>query len=136
MKADFGNETCRPGVKSGEMTIREIIAFQLDHENFSSVPKTSFVEVNHPKFNSKYETPLHESIQGQLKSISAHESKTWVPNTPNSVQNGGSLQEFVKSEGPIENFSDELFSADEVHKIAVLDLRLMSLDRNSCNILV
>ena len=38
--------------------------------------------------------------------------------------------------GPVENFSSDLFSKDEVHKIAVLDLRLMNLDRNACNILV
>jgi hypothetical protein len=48
----------------------------------------------------------------------------------------GSLQQFIKSEGPVENFSSDLFSKDEVHKIAVLDLRLMNLDRNACNILV
>lgn len=48
----------------------------------------------------------------------------------------GSLQLFVTSEGPIENFSPTLFSADEIHKIAVLDLRLLNLDRNACNILV
>ena len=48
----------------------------------------------------------------------------------------GSLQEFVKSIGPIENFSPDLFSVDEIHKIAVLDLRLLNLDRNACNILV
>lgn len=29
-----------------------------------------------------------------------------------------------------------MFSKDEVHKIAVLDLRLLNLDRNECNILV
>ena len=40
----------------------------------------------------------------------------------------GSLQEFVKSIGPIENFSPDLFSVDEIHKIAVLDLRLLNLD--------
>jgi hypothetical protein len=48
----------------------------------------------------------------------------------------GSLQEFVKSKGPIENYSSDLFPADEIHKIAVLDLRLLNLDRNECNILV
>ena len=48
----------------------------------------------------------------------------------------GSLQLFVASEGPIENFSESIFSVDEVHKIAVLDLRLLNLDRNACNILV
>jgi len=29
-----------------------------------------------------------------------------------------------------------LFPTDEVHKIAVLDVRLLNLDRNACNILV
>lgn len=48
----------------------------------------------------------------------------------------GSLQQFVKSKGPIENFSCNLFEKDEIHKIAVLDLRILNLDRNECNILV
>jgi hypothetical protein len=48
----------------------------------------------------------------------------------------GSLQAFVKSEGPIENFSSDLFSVDEVHKIGILDLRILNLDRNASNILV
>ena len=36
----------------------------------------------------------------------------------------------------VENFSSDLFHKDEVHKIAVLDLRILNLDRNACNILV
>ena len=48
----------------------------------------------------------------------------------------GSLQAFVQSEGPIENFSSDLFDKDEVHKIAILDLRILNLDRNASNILV
>lgn len=48
----------------------------------------------------------------------------------------GSMQQFVSSIGPIENFSENLFSADEVHKIAIFDLRICNLDRNACNILV
>jgi hypothetical protein len=48
----------------------------------------------------------------------------------------GSLQGFAASEGPIENFSSDLFSDDEIHKIAILDLRILNLDRNECNILV
>ena len=46
------------------------------------------------------------------------------------------MQSFVESEGPIENFSPDLFSIDEVHKIAILDIRLLNIDRNECNILV
>lgn len=48
----------------------------------------------------------------------------------------GSLQTYVDSEGPIENFSSDLFHKDEVHKIAILDLRILNLDRNETNILV
>jgi len=48
----------------------------------------------------------------------------------------GSLQKFIQSEGPIENFSSDMFEIDEIHKIAILDLRMLNLDRNECNILV
>jgi hypothetical protein len=48
----------------------------------------------------------------------------------------GSLQVYVENEGPIENFSPDLFSVDELHKIAILDIRILNLDRNECNILV
>lgn len=48
----------------------------------------------------------------------------------------GSLQAFVKSEGAIENYSSDLFDKDEVHKIGILDLRIMNQDRNASNILV
>ena len=48
MKAPFGSETCRPGVKSGESTLREVLAYLLDHESFAGVPPTALVEVSHP----------------------------------------------------------------------------------------
>jgi hypothetical protein len=37
---------------------------------------------------------------------------------------------FVKSLGAVENFGPDKFLKDEVHKIAIIDLRLMNLDRN------
>lgn len=48
----------------------------------------------------------------------------------------GSLQVFADNLGPIENFSSDIFDRDEVHKVAILDLRLFNLDRNLSNILV
>lgn len=53
MQAKFGSETCRPGVKSGETTLREVIAYLLDHEGFSGVPETTLVEINHETFEGK-----------------------------------------------------------------------------------
>jgi hypothetical protein len=37
---------------------------------------------------------------------------------------------FVQSKGAAENFGPDKFPVDEVHKIAILDLRLLNLDRN------
>lgn len=42
----------------------------------------------------------------------------------------------MQSEGDIGNYSPDLFHKDEVHKIAILDLRILNLDRNEGNILV
>lgn len=39
MKGPFGSDTCRPGVKSGESTVREVTAYLLDHEGFAGVPR-------------------------------------------------------------------------------------------------
>ena len=73
----------------------------------------------------------------QVSECSTVESHNFVPYKLKQAQfKTGSLQEYVTSKGSIENFSHSLFSAEEVHKIAVLDLRILNLDRNLCNILV
>jgi hypothetical protein len=123
MKAPFGSDTCRSGVKSGESTLRETVAFLLDHEGFAGVPATALVDLKHESM-----TPL------SLEQSKAASENVYVPQA--SEGKVGSLQEFVKSEGPIEDFCSDLFSTEEVHKIGILDLRLMNLDRNTCNILV
>jgi hypothetical protein len=48
----------------------------------------------------------------------------------------GSLQRFIKSNDVAANFSYTLFDASEVHKIGVLDIRILNCDRNDENILV
>ena len=53
MQAPFGSQTCRPGVKSGESTIREVAAYMLDHQGFSGVPPTALIDINHSSFKSK-----------------------------------------------------------------------------------
>ncbi len=47
----------------------------------------------------------------------------------------GSLQQFVEAEGDCEERGYSCFPKQEVHKIAVLDLRLANADRNGGNIL-
>lgn len=46
-QGQFGSQTFRPGVLSGESSIREVAAYLLDHKSFSCVPQTTFAEVVH-----------------------------------------------------------------------------------------
>lgn len=159
MKAPFGSNTCRPGVKSGESSLREVLAYLLDHDHFAGVPPTALVELSHPSLQM---SPLSEStvvskeflnlISGLLpfykqsnfvKPVSPSRSpQSTGPLSTRSSENMhappkvGSFQTFVPSIGPIEGYSSSIFPIDEIHKIAVLDLRILNLDRNEGNILV
>jgi hypothetical protein len=46
-EAPFGSPSFRPGILSGEVCVREVAAYLLDHRHFSEVPPTTFVEVVH-----------------------------------------------------------------------------------------
>ena len=52
-KGYFGDATFRHGVLSGEATIREMAAYLLDKDHFSSVPATTLVAVTHESFKNK-----------------------------------------------------------------------------------
>ncbi len=155
----FGSDTCRPSIKSGESTLREVAAYLIDHDGFSGVPATSLVQLQHKDLPmrpiTKDQVLTKESLDllnglidikngkggkkvdfDTLSEASEESVATANSEVVEQTPKVGSLQCFVASEGPIENFSSDLFSNDEVHKIAVLDLRLLNLDRNTDNILV
>jgi len=98
----------RNGVLSGEGGYREVAAYMLDYEHFSGVPPTTLVEAQHETF---------------CYSNSLYPKK-------------GSLQKFVKNKGCVEDFSNSLFSKEQVQKIAILDIRLLNMDRNEANMIV
>lgn len=99
----------RPGIRSGEGGYREIAAFFLDYDSFAGVPKTALVESQHSTY--KYGNEKHYPKKG-------------------------SFQQFVNNKGAIEDFSVTLFSKFEIQKIAILDIRILNMDRNEGNILV
>ncbi|CRG99816.1 phosphatidylinositol 3-and 4-kinase, putative [Plasmodium relictum] len=112
-------EGFRSGVLSGEGASREIAAYILDnnYNNFSNVPCTIMVEACHPHFNNK----------SKLK---------YIDNETNLKWKCGSLQEFIDSKESVGNYDYKQFSIRDIHKIAILDIRVMNLDRNDGNILV
>lgn len=113
-------EGLKKGTRVGEGALRECAAYILDHpkigrrsfvgelKGFAGVPPTCLVRCLHKGFN-------HPGIV---------KSKI------------GSLQMFMKNEGSCEDIGPSAFPIEEVHKIAVLDMRIANADRHAGNILV
>mmetsp|Transcript_12395 Transcript_12395/g.18589 ORF Transcript_12395/g.18589 Transcript_12395/m.18589 type:complete len:670 (-) Transcript_12395:137-2146(-) len=99
----------RPGIEPGEACIREVAAYLCDKSHFHGVPATTLVESRHPSFC--YNNG-HEKIKL------------------------GSFQEFVNHSEVVADISPSMLGVKQVHKIALLDIRLLNGDRNDANILV
>ena len=123
----------RAGVTPGEACMREVAAYLLDKDGFSGVPQTTLVEARHPTFNTNG-ARLNVSQGGA--SVGSHSIAPLSPVKPPVANKAGSFQEFVNYECTIDDISPSMISAKEVHKIAILDIRIMNSDRNSANLLV
>ncbi|DAZ95320.1 TPA: hypothetical protein N0F65_002427, partial [Lagenidium giganteum] len=108
---ELGQSGLRRGILSGEACERELAAYLLDKDHFAGVPATALVEARHPAF--KY-----------------GESNTFLHFKT------GSLQEFVRHDDVVSDLAPNQFSNHQVHKIVLLDMRLLNTDRNDANILV
>jgi phosphatidylinositol 4-kinase type 2 len=134
-------DSLRKGIRPGEACIREVAAYLLDHDGFAGVPMTTFVEARHPAFNTNG-SRLNVSQGGaSIGSHSLTPSKTGSDVVSCKLEDkymkkAGSLQEFVRFECTIDDISPSKLSVDEVHKIAILDIRLMNADRNAANLIV
>ncbi|KAG7364528.1 phosphatidylinositol 3- and 4-kinase [Nitzschia inconspicua] len=122
----------RKGVVPGEGCIREVAAFMLDHGGFSGVPMTTLVECRHPTFNIN---GSRLTVAAGGASVGAHSLGQGSPGSTAIPKKVGSFQEFVRCECSMDDLSPSKVSVDEVHKIAILDIRLMNADRNSANLL-
>ena len=122
----------RAGVKPGESCLREVAAYLLDHDGFSGVPMTTLAEAKHPTFNTNG-AGLTTAAGGA--SMGRHSLISSSINAPTGVKKVGSVQEYIHAECTMDDLSPSKLNADEVHKIAILDIRLMNADRNAANLL-
>lgn len=150
---DAGDEdddtlSMRAGIKPGEACLREVAAFLLDHNGFSSVPMTTLVEARHYAFHSNGSMlklnqggaavgshsllPSSDSSSAIGNGISASSQSS---NSSSGTKKVGSCQEFVTSECTMDDLSPSKLSKEEVHKIAILDIRILNADRNTANLL-
>lgn len=130
----------RKGIQPGEACLREVAAFLLDHDGFSGVPLTTLAEARHPAFHQNgamlnlnqggasvgsHSLRLGSSSLEQLQGCCAHEP----------IEKVGSFQEFVYGDCCMDDLSPSKITTEEVHKIAVLDIRIMNADRNTANLI-
>lgn len=148
------NMSMRAGIKPGEACLREVAAFLLDKDGFSGVPMTTLVEARHYAFHSNGSmlklnqggaaVGSHSLVPSMTMSSSSTSSANsnfsngtaTTPSSPSiTAKKVGSCQEFFNSECSMDDLSPSKLSIEEVHKIAILDIRIMNADRNTANLL-
>ncbi|KAF5735635.1 hypothetical protein HS088_TW15G01145 [Tripterygium wilfordii] len=121
-KGFVGKSLGQPGLKRsvrvGETGFREVAAFLLDHDHFASVPPTALVKVTHSIFNvndgvSKYK----------------HQQKK-------DVSKIASLQRYIPHDFDASDHGTSSFPVAAVHRIGILDIRILNTDRHAGNLLV
>lgn len=157
----LGEPGLKPTVRVGEAAIREVAAYLLDHDHFAQVPHTVLVKFTHPIFHvqsSKPSSPRPEqqeasdilsqaSLESSMSLSSLIQAKRVSLDSNSgcrrqSIDNSrvvtklGSLQEFVLHDCDTSEMGPSLFSVQDVHRIAILDIRLFNTDRHAGNILV
>jgi len=106
--ADYKGGDIRPGCPPGEGFLKEVAAYMLDKDGFHGVPHTTLATCASDMFGNSQE----------------------------SVKVVGSLQEFVPSESSAEEIGWGRITRHDVHKIGLLDCRILNKDRHLGNILV
>ena len=147
---DSPTESLRQGIRPGELCLREVAAFILDHDGFSDVPMTTLAEAQHPALHvNGANWKLSEggasigvhSITSPLSSTnlmatsSAAAAGTSSSSKNDLIKKVGSFQEYVHAECTMDDLSPSKISVDEVHKIAILDIRILNCDRNNANLM-
>lgn len=117
------NGSPKKGLTVGEAVIKECAAYLLDKNHFAGVPATCLVKCNHWAFHfwdedTSFGTDVEPSRSRSLKSKI------------------GSLQQYVDHDCASWDLGPSLFPVTEVHKIGILDVRMLNLDRHGGNILV
>ncbi|GAB4843975.1 hypothetical protein Ancab_013939 [Ancistrocladus abbreviatus] len=109
----LGQPGLRRSVRLGETGMRELAAYLLDHGAFAGVPPTALVKISN--------LPFHVNTS---PSVSAPPYKI------------ASLQRFVDHDCDAGELGASGFSVSSVHRIGILDIRLLNIDRHSGNILL
>ncbi|KAJ0590944.1 putative 1-phosphatidylinositol 4-kinase [Helianthus annuus] len=111
----LGQPGMKRSIRVGETGLRELAAYLLDHGGFAGVPPSALVKICHVKFN------VNKNNMGL------------ATNPPFKIT---SIQRYVEHETDAGDLGPSGFSVSSVHRIGILDIRLLNLDRHAGNMLV
>lgn len=109
----FGQFGFKRSVRVGETGVREVAAYLLDYDSFAGVPATALVKFS----NLRFHVSDPEAYNGSPCKIA-------------------SLQRFVEHDYDAGELGSSSFSVASVHRIGILDVRILNLDRHAGNLLV
>ncbi|KAJ4707221.1 Phosphatidylinositol 4-kinase [Melia azedarach] len=121
-KGFVGKALGQPGLKRsvrvGETGFREVAAYLLDYDHFANVPCTALVKVTHSIFN------INNGVSGNKIQERKQVSKI------------ASLQQFIPHDFDASDHGTSSFPVASVHRIGILDIRILNTDRHAGNLLV
>ncbi|XP_051144369.1 phosphatidylinositol 4-kinase gamma 7-like [Andrographis paniculata] len=121
-KGFVGKALGQPGLKRsvrvGETGFREVAAYLLDYKNFANVPPTALVKVTHSIFN------VNDGVHGNK------------PQSKKLVSKIASFQQFIPHDFDASDHGTSSFPVTAVHRIGILDIRILNTDRHAGNLLV
>ncbi|KAF8010133.1 hypothetical protein BT93_J0939 [Corymbia citriodora subsp. variegata] len=121
-KGFVGKALGQPGLKRsvrvGETGFREVAAYLLDRDHSAKVPFTVLVKVTHSIFNVNDGLSINKChIKKQISKIA-------------------SLQQFIPHDFDASDHGTSSFPVSAVHRIGILDVRILNTDRHAGNLLV
>lgn len=107
----------RTGIPGGSAACREVAAYLLDHAHHANVPPTMLALVQHEAFHSADPTLCARDPKAKIGSIQAFVAHS-----------------MVADEQPLATL--RRIDVDDVHRLAIFDIRLCNTDRHGGNILL
>ncbi|KAL2484721.1 Phosphatidylinositol 4-kinase gamma 7 [Abeliophyllum distichum] len=121
-KGFVGKALGQPGLKRsvrvGETGYREVVAYLLDYDHFANVPPTALVKITHSIFN------VNDGVNGNK------------PQSKKLVSKIASFQQFIPHDFDASDHGTSSFPVSAVHRIGILDIRILNTDRHAGNLLV
>lgn len=127
-KGFVGRALGQPGLKRsvrvGETGYREVAAYLLDYGHFANVPPTALVKITHSIFNVNDGVTANKNNNNTTQKTKKQFSKL------------ASFQQFIPHDFDASDHGTSSFPVSAVHRIGILDIRILNTDRHAGNLLV